>query len=641
MRLSAHSERWNGCVPLQVTLFLMFSCSSVHTFSDTFCSENSLWNGAFQLGAYEALNYFSHLQKFLGMIKPNHSSPRTMFSRVAVNPSVQARENTHVVSGRAHFQEVAGAAPTQIPCLLHIVAERILPAEPILDPPAPYEISEASRIWESPQFRTAFAARRRKLELRTDLTDDELIELALLYRFQSHLDAHDMTRGTSTPDSSSSPDISVSEASSIAICMRMDRSLVLGFSRVVDSAQLNIPDGKHSLWSIAKSADDHADASVVQALSPLRKLQCSSLPPFTHDQKQYTKFDNISNAALKCRPNAPSPHPAFPTLMQRLSEASCLSPLHGVLPHEFLNCYEVSLLHVNVHSKITATTSQRSQSQTLLSDPNTATKDTTTETFRQHDFSDSMLCMMQEHRSCSALVSAFRHSFAAHRSNRIVISHALVFILVMAFALSAASGPEVSGFVQYIRKLVSVSSIPSLTSMAEFQANVRLLAPLLWLHCDSNPSSCGLSRVGSLRITQWRRSSLADAPCFSNSEFVQSCLNVESKSVSKPPALLHANTTSLQGRAAIGNNGEIVVLLDSSPADEELWNALFKPGSSFFTAETSRMELVATMFSPKLQHFVSFQIVSMLDGGYSQSRSVARRFLLQSQRHLSAGVCFC
>jgi hypothetical protein len=76
----------------------------------------------------------------------------------------------------------------------------------------------------------------------------------------------------------------------------------------------------------------------------------------------------------------------------------------------------------------------------------------------------------------------------------------------------------------------------------------------------------------------------------------------------------------LKGNAAFGKNGEIIVLLDSGPQDEALWDNLFKRESPFFSAETSRIELVATMFSPKLQHFVSFQIVSLLDGGYSQSR---------------------
>jgi hypothetical protein len=231
-----------------------------------------------------------------------------------------------------------------------------------------------------------------------------------------------------------------------------------------------------------------------------------------------------------------------------------------------------------------------------------------------------MLSLMHEHPTSAASVSAFRHSFAAQRSTRIVFSHAFVFLLIISLALSAASGPEVSGFVQYIRKLVSVSSIPSLTAMSLFQANVKQLAPLLWLHCDSNPSSCGMSRLGSVRVSQWRRSSLADAPCFSSSQFSQNCLNTESSSIYIQPAASQMNMTFLKGNVAFGKNGETIVLLDSSPQDEELWDRLFKPESPFFSAETSRIELVATMFSPKLQHFVSFQIVSLLDGGYSQSR---------------------
>jgi hypothetical protein len=570
----------------------------------------SKWHDAFQLGSYESLNYFSHIQKVLG-------------ASISV-----LDQSLPYVSGGSRFEihSVINTPPSS-QCLLHIVTEGVYHSALVSDAPETlkWAIAESSRLFHSPAFRTAFSSRKRKLEIKTHLTEGELTELAILYRFQSQLDSQDKLRGKSVPDSfSSSPDVSVSEVSSIAVCARMDRSLVLGFSRVVDSAQLKKPDGKHSLWMAAISNLHHfggSDTDFHKALEHLRKLPDNTLPSFTIGCKQFTKLKNISDTALKSRSFKESAtQSTFPALVQRLTEASVIGPLHGVLPNEFLTCYEVSLLHVNVHSKVTATISDRDRAQTLLSDPNKKMTNTTEETFRQHDFSDSMLRLMHEHPTCAAPVSAFRHSFAAQYSTGIVLNHALVFLLIISLALSAASGPEVSGFVQYIRKLVSVSSIPSLTSMAAFQANVKQLAPLLWLHCNTNPSSCGLSRLGSVRITQWRRSSLTESPCFSSSQFTQNCLNSASHSVQSPGASSVANLTFLQGSATIGKNGEIIVLLDSGPKDEFIWDILFNADSAFFTAETSQIEVVATLFSPKLQHFVSFQIFALLDGGFSQSR---------------------
>jgi hypothetical protein len=180
-----------------------------------------------------------------------------------------------------------------------------------------------------------------------------------------------------------------------------------------------------------------------------------------------------------------------------------------------------------------------------------------------------------------------------------------------------ASNQEISAFVQYIRNQVSVTGIPSLTPMSVFQANVKGLASLLWFHCDVNPSSCGLSRLGSVRIVQWRRSSLSDAACFSSPVFVRNCIGSQANVPgAASPQLLHF----AHGNSTVDESGKITVTLNSDAADESLWEDLFAPSSAFFTAETARLEVEATLFSPKLQHFVSFRIAAILDGGSSHSR---------------------
>lgn len=156
--------------------------------------------------------------------------------------------------------------------------------------------------------------------------------------------------------------------------------------------------------------------------------------------------------------------------------------------------------------------------------------------------------------------------------------------------------------------------------MSEFQSSVRLLAPFLWLHCDIDPSTCGLSRVGSVRIRQWRRLSSANGSCFSSSQFSSSCLNTHSSSVNNQVALPLTKVILQNISLDIGSDGEIIVLLGSSLADEALWDNMFKPNTPFLTAETTRVEVAATIFSPKHQHFVSFEIAAVLDGGFSQSR---------------------
>jgi hypothetical protein len=518
-----------------------------------------------------------------------------------------------------------------------------------------WAVQTSSRLLHSPTFRTAFAKRRRQLELKMNASNTELVELAVIYRFQKQLDFQDRSLGKAPPiPLSGSPDFSISNSSSIAVYPRMDRSLVLGFTSVVDSVQLNVPDGKQLLWkasevavkkaaaeeekkaaeAAAKKAGsvpastavaaDHSSTPVVsdieKELEQLRELP-NALPfPLASDR---TKTDpklmmkNISESAKKITA-AKSPQVTHPILMQRLAEASSILPLHGPLPQKLLNCYEVCLLNVNVHSKVATMISDKRLSQTLLSDPNQKSQDVTAETLRQKEFSESMLSIMHEHPKSAHDVRAYRHSYAARRSLRVIFNHGVLLILVIALALIAASGPEVSALVQYIRKQISGSSIPSLTPMSDWQSNVnRQLAPLLWSHCDTNPSSCGMSRLGSVRVTQWRRSSLADAPCFSSSQFTQSCMGSD---IAIPGAASQATLSYNNGNVAIGKNGEIVVLLSSNSADERLWDDLFKPDSSFFTAETSKIQVEATLFSPKLQHFVSIQIIALLESGLAQYR---------------------
>lgn len=156
--------------------------------------------------------------------------------------------------------------------------------------------------------------------------------------------------------------------------------------------------------------------------------------------------------------------------------------------------------------------------------------------------------------------------------------------------------------------------------MSDFQSSVRLLAPFLWLHCDIDPSTCGLSRVGSVRIRQWRRPASTNGSCFSSSQFSSSCLYAHSSSVNGQVALPLTKVNLKNVSLDIGSDGEIIVLIGSTVADEDLWDDMFKPNSPFFTAETARIEVAATMFSPKHRHFVSFEIVAVLDGGFSQSR---------------------
>ena len=125
-------------------------------------------------------------------------------------------------------------------------------------------------------------------------------------------------------------------------------------------------------------------------------------------------------------------------------------PLHGVLPNECLNCYEVSLLNLSVHTKVSAMLSDKSLSQTALSDPNQLmSQDATAKTKRQRDFSEVMLSLMHNHPKSAPDVNSFRYTFASNRSFRIGKYFIFLFLLVIVLMLSSASGPGVSALVQY------------------------------------------------------------------------------------------------------------------------------------------------------------------------------------------------
>ena len=178
--------------------------------------------------------------------------------------------------------------------------------------------------------------------------------------------------------------------------------------------------------------------------------------------------------------------------------------------------------------------------------------------------------------------------------------------------------------------------------MSDFQSSVLQLAPFLWLHCDTDPSTCGLSRVGSVRIRQWRRLSAANSSCFSSSQFSSSCLNTYSSSVSGQVALPITKVILKNVSLDISSDGEINVLLGSTVADEALWDAMFKPNTPFLTTGTTRIEVAATIFSPKHRHFVSFEIAAVLDGGFSQSRChIYASYVLSFETHSQFSVIEC
>jgi hypothetical protein len=606
------------------------------------------WHDAFRLGSYEALSYFNHLS-YLGTPSAVTSSQR-MFSRCnprtnpsppssitpsqipqTVNASASLNESAALFQRTSQFTEITSSTSPSFLCLRHALRRSTHSSESdfpeVLSSSCwEFDILSSSSLMHSPAFRSAFAVRRRKLERRENGNHDDLLELAVLYRFQSQLDLQDRLVGASPPGPlSGSPDFSITNAASIAVFSRMDRSLVLGFSRAVDSAQLNIPNGKQLLHKLAKEDINHGDAvQLKRYCGDHFRLDDNRLPAFTSDDATKTviaHMSNISEAAKKINwPTGTHPDLACPILMQRLALAPYLTPLHGNFQIGVLNCYEVSLLSVNVHAQITALTSDRNLSQTILSDPNLKTVDTSAESMKHCEFAETMLSIMHEHPKSSQDVRSFRYKFAIRRSLSVVWSYFIVVILVIALVMYEASGPQISGFVQYIRKEISTASITSLTPMSEFQSNVRQLAPLLWPRCQANPSYCGFSRLGSVRVTQWRHASLVGAPCFSSPSFSTSCLMSDSNTVTLPIAAMENVLKFNNGNATIGSDGRIVALLDSGSRDEALWDDFFRPESLFFAAETARVEVVATLFSPKLQHFVTFEVAALFDTGLAQNR---------------------
>ncbi len=268
-------------------------------------------------------------------------------------------------------------------------------------------------------------------------SEEELEELAVLYQFQPKFDNRDRLVGKGAPAPlSGSPYFSISNSSAVAVYPRMDRSLVLGFCNIVDSAQLKAKDGKCMLLVACRNEI----GKVFDQSAELRTLAVPDL--------DISGVAHKINRPLKA-PTCPPPL-KFPGILQRNAEASCIDPLHGVLPNECLNCYEVSLLNLSVHTKVSSMLSLKSLSETALSDPNqTMTQDATAKTKRQRDFSEVMLSQMQNHPKSAPDVSSFRYKFAFDRFKRICKYIVFLFILVIVLMLSSASGPGISAFVQY------------------------------------------------------------------------------------------------------------------------------------------------------------------------------------------------
>jgi hypothetical protein len=435
--------------------------------SDTAVKENANnWMLVFDLGCYESLSYLRSLQKFLRAQDPVRGSQSALSSvanRLCCSFSANSsnRPSTHRSSSgswvdpdipaifKYNFQlRYYNNAEKTHATLIH----RFYPSNQISSTD-PEEIGEfgvhricssvslTNLFQDSPAFRTAFAARRRKLQLKMNASEEELEELAVLYRFQPKFDIHDRLVGKGAPAPlSGSPYFSISNSSAVAVYPRMDRSLVLGFCSIVDSAQLKSKDGKHMLYAVVACRDP----PIRRVFDQSTELQTLSVPGF-----------DISGAAKKInRPlKAPTdtlPPLKFPGIMQRNAEASCMVPLHGVLPNECLNCYEVSLLNLSVHTKVSAMLSDKSLSQTALSDPNQLmSQDATAKTKRQRDFSEVMLSLMHNHPKSAPDVNSFRYTFASNRSFRIGKYFIFLFLLVIVLMLSSASGPGVSALVQY------------------------------------------------------------------------------------------------------------------------------------------------------------------------------------------------
>ncbi len=434
------------------------------------------WGHCFDLGCYESLNYLRLLQKFLRVRTHAADSSNACLSitksirccfssNSSVQPSTQylssnlssgqsvpiiARYNFKIYeknyqSSSTTQDKNCGSSPKKLTTLCQYFDQRVqfagsdtdyklLKGWKICSTEAPNRLS----FQDSPAFRTAFAARRRKLQFKMNASEEDLEELAVLYRFQSEFDIHDRLLGKGIPAPlSGSPYFSISNSSAIAVYLRMDRSLILGFCNIVDSAQLKSKDGKHLLLDACRNdmrkVKDHA-------------TEFGMLPK--------VPGLNISDAALKIQRTADS-RKLYPVVLQRNTEASCIVPLHGVLSNECLNCYEVSLLNLSVHTKVSSLISAKSLLQTALSDPNhTMTQESTAKTKRQRDFSEKMLALLHNNPKSAPDVSSFRYKFAADRFFRIGKYFVLLFVLVIVLLLSSASGPGVSGFIQYKRPSV-------------------------------------------------------------------------------------------------------------------------------------------------------------------------------------------
>ena len=432
--------------------------------SDTAVKENANnWMLVFDLGCYESLSYLRSLQKFLRAQDPVRGSQSALSSvanRLCCSFSANSSiwPSTHRSNSGAWVdQDIPAITKYNFQLRYYDNAEkthatlihRFYPSHQISSTD-PEEIGEfgvhricssvslTNLFQDSPAFRTAFAARRRKLQLKMNASEEELEELAVLYRFQPKFDIYDRLVGKGAPAPlSGSPYFSISNSSAVAVYPRMDRSLVLGFCSIVDSAQLKSKDGKHMLLVACRD-------NIRRVFDQSTELQTLSVPGF-----------DISGAAKKInRPlKAPTDTPPplkFPGIMQRNAEASCMVPLHGVLPNECLNCYEVSLLNLSVHTKVSAMLSDRSLSQTALSDPNQLmSQDATAKTKRQRDFSEVMLSLMHNHPKSAPDVNSFRYTFASNRSLRFGKYFIFLFLLVIVLMLSSASGPGVSALVQY------------------------------------------------------------------------------------------------------------------------------------------------------------------------------------------------
>lgn len=427
--------------------------------SDETVKENAEnWMLVFDLGCYESLSYLRSLQKFLCTQASVTGSPSALSSvtkrfRCCFSANASVRPSTQSSSSGSWVVPTIAKYNFQI--LLENTRETLVhcfhPSKKLsaTDSENNFRICSScllkphNSFLDSAAFRTAFAARKRKLELKMNASEEELEELAVLYRFQPKFDNRDRLIGKGVPAPlSGSPYFSISNSSAVAVYPRMDRSLVLGFCNIVDSAQLKSKDGKCMLLVACQNACQNNLNKISKVFNQSIDLQKLSVPDLS--------ISEVAQKISRSLKATDTPPLKFPGILQRNAEASRMVPLHGVLPNECLNCYEVSLLNLSVHTKVSSMLSAKSLSQTALSDPNqTMTQDATAKTKRQRDFSEVMLSLMQNHPKSAPDVSSFRYKFASDRSVRIGKYFMVLFLLVIVLMLSSASGPGVSALVQY------------------------------------------------------------------------------------------------------------------------------------------------------------------------------------------------